>query len=450
MDNEISKASFYFISPFQIKDRGLFLSEFEKLGWQSVNTYSKHSVTKEMATFLGWEQNGKEEFPNEKGFAFQLNRFSSNIKELKSLNGKLVAINRKNSIMENIGETFEMDSIIRLHLSPGYDCGLIIIKFLSSKLTLEEAANFNYYFHKKDRKQSLRIMRKPSRLAEDAFQKSMEESKTISELLELCLPDKSLYYFENQYRFITATCLLLKNPPASESEGYKRVLTQIAMAKNAGYQLAPDTTKDVLKVFDNIWAYASIEGFAVLAFEEESDITDDTFIKNFTSTFEVSYLPNYLLVLLVESLFMHALRNIDEVSVNLHMQDRLRTARLILTLSTSHYDHLKRLIEFITSQFLFDKKYTFILESIQSRKEEIERNANVREEKYEKNINLLIGIIGIGQVIFAIIELIGVNTIFGVAFAEGLGAWWIAMLSSIIFLFLIAGALIYIAWGQKR
>ena len=450
----VSKASFYFIAPIRIIDSDAFVLELAQKKWQPSHSYNTFSVTKEAAAFLGWTH--ADDFPAENGEVYVLNRQNSGVKELASLNNRLVAINRKGEIIPETEAGVEMNPLITLHLAPGLQSGLAIMNFTARDITMEQAVNLNYAFHKTDDKQAVRIMRKPSQRPDSdpeeqarLFKGMVEQSVALSQILSLALPNNATYAFENEKRLITANCLLLDSNPRNEEVATKKLLTQMALAKNNTYALPADTPSKTFEIFDNIWAYSSIEGFTVVAFEQENN-RQSAFIKNFLGTFEVSYLPNYLMVLLVDLIYTNALRNIDEFAVNLTLQDRLRSARLVLNLATSHYEHLNRLIENINAQFLFDKKYAYIMESIQARGEQIERENNIREENYQKNINLLIGIIGLGQVIFAVVELIGVTEIFGHEFSEGRGAWWFAMISCCVFMLLIAGALIYVAWGQRK
>lgn len=453
METTINKAALYFIAPFHIKDPDIFFQGLEEKKWKRNLTYSRHSVNKEVATFLGWEN--AVSFPKENGLAYTLQRLSSGIKELSSLNNKLIAIDPKGNTVTDIGADFELDTTVKLNIAPNRLCGIIMLRINSSDLTLQQAVNLNYTLHKNDKKQAVRIVRKPTSQmlvadenGKSAFDRLKENSCTLLELIRMTLPSQESYYLDNENRFITSNCFILDKAPDANDNLIQTSLLQLSMAKNEKYLLPANMRNDIFDIFENIKAAASIEGFTVFAFNQDNE--SSTFIKNFLSTFESSYLPNYLLVLLVDLVFVGSLRNIDEVAVNMQLQDHLITSRLVASMSTSHYEHLNRLVDHMMQKFLFDKKYTFILESIKSRKENIEREATRREENYEKNINMLIGIIGLGQVIFAIIELIGVNKIFGHAVSEGLAAWWFAILSCGFFMLLIAGVLIYIGWGQRN
>ena len=110
---------------------------------------------------------------------------------------------------------------------------------------------------------------------------------------------------------------------------------------------------------------------------------------------------------MAEMTYTSALRHLNDVARSSKEQDRLREARLSVTLSVSHYDHLNRLMKSLLRNRDFDAKYQAIQSSIDSRK-----------MKLENERNLLLGFIGIGQVVFAILQLLGAEYVMGFSVAN--------------------------------
>ena len=56
---------------------------------------------------------------------------------------------------------------------------------------------------------------------------------------------------------------------------------------------------------------------------------------------------------------------------------------------------------------------------IEKKQQDAEQSRRKQEEDRDRSINYILGFIGIGQVIFAILQMTGVNSIFGKSFADG-------------------------------
>ena len=177
----------------------------------------------------------------------------------------------------------------------------------------------------------------------------------------------------------------------------------------------------------------------------------------------------------MDQLYVSAIRNLDKVATDVKERDYLREAHLVLVIPPSQYEHLNKQMAQILQGRNLNEKYETIRDSITSRKELIEyerlqvekenqriaverkaqddklrRCEEERRDARDRRINFLLGFIGVGQVIFAILQLLGANNVMGVNIANSfaLNIITIAMLS--IFTALIICLIVRLFTWKKR
>ena len=217
-------------------------------------------------------------------------------------------------------------------------------------------------------------------------------------------------------------------------------------------------------MFNNILTSSSREGFAAIAISHDPE-HELPFIVDFGTTFNQSYLPLYLATTMADQVYVGAIRNMDQIATNVKEQDYLREARLVMAIPPSPYEHLNRQMERILQGRNLNEKYETIRESILSRKEQIEferlevekqnrrialqkkeedekmrREIEEKRETRDRRINFLLGFIGIGQVVFAILQLLGANNVMGNCVADSPEL----KIASIVMLTIFAGLIIYL------
>lgn len=136
----------------------------------------------------------------------------------------------------------------------------------------------------------------------------------------------------------------------------------------------------------------------------------------------------------------------------------------MLSIAPSQYEHLNKLMSHITCDRSFEDKYSIIHESIVSRREQIEfqrlqlekeqynlaMEKKESEERRNQTISYLLGFIGVGQVIFAILDLCGASRILGSSFAGGLTIRILAIVLSFAFVVAIFYYIVYSVRSKKK
>lgn len=455
----VVEAEYCLIAPFRITDWKEFNSHLPSF-WMPNQTYKQYSLKKHIACYLGYVDSDQSDIVAS-GCAYVGDLQKSGDKSLTSWKGEIRFCKEGGSDHPDATLPVSPSNLVLLHIAPNRKCGLVLIQLNSIKDkggNLKDAVSMNYYLHKSDSSQSL-WMKMKTGLDKESRTPIFEVRGTLLNVFEKLLPATQYYTWENAARFITATYVQIDSSQKPDPVEVKSSLARLGQAKNEAYQITSESQNKATILFDNFWTYSSPEGFACIVWNQNPQEKESQFIQNSYNTFEQSYLPMYLTTVIADSVLTNALRNLDSVASDIHEQDRIRETRLAITLSSSHYEHLTRLLELCKSGRNFEDKYAAITDCIDARRAQLERERHdmekaqqklaeeerLADEKRDKMINYLLGFIGSGQVIFAILQLSGVTDIFGNAFSKGLCGQVISVIFSALFL----GLIIWLCFKKK-
>lgn len=454
MSAKVLNSDFYFICPLIITDWAVFKENIEHKMWTEYSKYRSYSIKPLLASFLGATK--AQDFPISCGLQFRgeiqncgNTLFASFHNEKKSF----VFIDKKGTQIQGIGGPYNLSSTVQLYVSPNKSHALYLLKLTTESISsLTEVENAAYVLHKTDHKQTPFIC-----------SDGINTGKNLRNIIEETLPHSG-YSWESDSRFISATYVRLDASKYFDLKEVYNALIRLSLCKDQKYNIPESESKRVLPVFDNILTSSSREGFASIAISRDPE-HELPFIVDFGATFEQSYLPLYLATTMVDQVYVGAIRNMEQIAMSVKEQDYLREARLVLVIPPSPYEHLNKQMEQILQGRNLNEKYETIRDSIISRKEQIEyerlqiekenqrialtkkeedekvrREIEEKREVRDRRINFLLGFIGIGQVVFAILQLLGASNVMGnsVANSQALNV------ASIVMLAIFAALIVYL------
>ncbi len=472
MPVKVLNADFYFIAPLYINDWAAFDNEFKnKSKWTSRLGKGKGALKNFLSCFIGEKE--PLEFPMQPGLAYNGLLQCSDNAALKSINGQLKFKSAKDKPLEagdDIFFTIASNAIV-INVSPNRKCATVYINLkCKSDITLAQAVNLNYQLHKTDRKQTPKVYLENS----DGEWVCTPGRASLLEIIKSMLPENA-YEFAYSERFISSTVLRLDtsdNPPRDEINDS---LVRLGLSEDHKYKIPVEAFSKVKNLFDNIMTYASTEALAAVVLSPDPG-HESEFIEDFNNkAFNKSYLPLYLAAILADNCLKSALRNLDTVTLDPDEQDRLREARMIYSFEPANFSHLNKLMESIRADRYFELKYESVTQSVEARRirnekerlelEKSEREAEEKALKLEKEridreeklqtkrdrfMNILLGFIGIGQVVFAVLQLAGANFILGQSTGMNTGVRYTSLILSAVFFGLIIWLLIYIFKKPKK
>ncbi len=472
MPVKVLDADFYFIAPLYINDWAAFEKEFENTSkWTSRLGKGKGSLKNFLSCFLGEKE--PLEFPMQPGLAYNGLLQCSGNAALKSINGQLKFKSAKDKPLEagdDIFFTIASDAIV-INVSPNHKCATVYINLkCKSDITLAQAVSLNYQLHKTDRKQTPKIYLENS----DGEWVCSPGRASLLEIIKGMLPENA-YEFAYSERFISSTVLRLDtsdNPPRDEINDS---LVRLGLSEDHKYKIPVEAFSKVKNLFDNIMTYASTEALAAVVLSPDPD-HESEFIEDFNNkAFNKSYLPLYLAAILADNCLKSALRHLDTIADDPDEQDRLREARMIYSFEPAQHTHLNKLMESIRADRQFELKYESVTQSVEarrirneSRRLKLEEEARKLEEaarrleeervarqeaaqaRRDRFMNLLLGFIGIGQVVFAVLQLAGANYIFGRSDNADSVVKYFSLILSLIFFGLIIWLIIYLLKKPKK
>lgn len=488
MSNNVIKADYYFIAPIRVTDWGIFSKEFvenKDQSWNRATDANEFSLKEQVVGFLGMEKEG-----DVNSIVAAGEKWTRNLQMVKSAfsyyKGIIRLISAKSVKGKTSGkgcepiagcnETLAPRLKMELYIAPNKKNALAVICLsLPDKETcgFEDVVNTNYHLHKSPEGQAPIIFVKTKYENGQDIYEYQEGCKTLAHVFREALPSAG-YEPDNVARFHTATFVKIDASSVNVDEDkLTEDLVHLGQSKDYDYDISHEEKGNVVHLYENIWTYNSMEGFACVV-KSHGD-ADPDFIKNSQTAFEKSYLPLFLTILMADMTYTSALRHLNEVAMNYDEQDRLREARLAVTLSVSHYDHLNRLMKSMLRSRDFEAKYQAIQSSIDSRRMKLEedrhkiekenqeiasqkkkeeeivrREIEQKREASDRRINFLLGFIGVGQVVFAILQLLGANDVMGgsVADSQALNIASIVMLA--VFTTLIVYLLARLFTEKKR
>lgn len=472
MPVKVLNADFYFIAPLYINDWAAFDNEFKnKSKWTSRLGKGKGALKNFLSCFIGEKE--PLEFPMQPGLAYNGLLQCSDNAALKSINGQLKFKSAKDKPLEagdDILFTIASNAIV-INVSPNRKCATVYINLkCKSDITLAQAVSLNYQLHKTDRKQTPKVYLENS----DGEWVCTTGRASLLEIIKGMLPENA-YEFAYSERFISGTVLRLDtsdNPPRDEINDS---LVRLGLAEDHKYKIPVEAFSKVKNLFDNIMTYASTEALATVVLSPDPG-HESEFIEDFNNkAFNKSYLPLYLAAILADNCLKSALRNLDTVALDPDEQDRLREARMIYSFEPAQHTHLNKLMESIRADRYFELKYESVTQSVEARrirneKERLELEEEARkledtarrleeervarqeaaQARRDRFMNILLGFIGIGQVVFAVLQLAGANYIFGRSDNADSVVKYFSLILSVVFFGLIIWLLIYIFKKPKN
>ena len=425
----VISAEYYLIAPFHINNWSSFSTNLPAI-WKPNHSYNERSIKEHVANYLGYVESSHNSLLSS-GIAYEGNLQHSNDKFLTSWKGDITLCTSDGDNHPKAKQKLSPDNIVAMHVAPNKTSGLAIIKLKSSGGTLEEVVTTNYYLHKSDMAQSP-YMKMKTGFDRENNRPVFGVRGVLLDIFKKILPNES-YEWENPARFVTATYVQIDSSANKDIKGIKKQLALLGQAKDDTYLLSDSAIDDSVELYQNIWTYASAEGFASVVLNDTPGNAPQ-FIRDSAITFEKSYLPLFLTNVIADTVLSNALRNLDIVASDVHEQNKIRETRLVIALSASHYEHLNRLLFCCRSGRNLEEKYSSIVECIDARRMQLERERleiekkqqeaeqirRKQEDNRDRSINYILGFIGIGQVIFAILQMTGVDDIFGESFASGL------------------------------
>jgi len=297
---------------------------------------------------------------------------------------------------------------------------------------------------------------------------------TLVEIINGMLPENAFEYAYRD-RFISSTLLRLDTSDNPDEAEISDSLVRLGLAEDHKYKTSAEASSKVKRLFDNIMTYASNEALATVVLSPDPD-NEREFIKDFNKkAFNKSYLPLYLAAILADNCLKCALRHLDTIADDPDEQDRLREARMIYSFEAAQHTHLNKLMESIRADRQFELKYEAVTQSIEarrirneSRRLKLEEEARKLEEaarrleeervarqeaaqaRRDRFMNLLLGFIGIGQVVFAVLQLAGANYIFGRSDNADSVVKYFSLILSLVFFGLIIWLIIYLLKKPKK
>lgn len=472
MPVKVLNADFYFIAPLYINDWAAFEKEFKNTSkWTSRLGKGKGSLKNFLSCFLGEKQ--PQEFPMQAGSAYNGLLQCSGNAALKSINGRLKFKSAKDKPLDagdDILFTIESDAIV-LNVAPNHKCATVYINLkCRSEITLDQAVSLNYQLHKSDRQQSPKIYMK----GQDGEWVCSPGRATLVEIINGMLPENAFEYAYRD-RFISSTLLRLDTSDNPDEAEISDSLVRLGLAEDHKYKTSAEASSKVKRLYDNILAYASTEALATVVLSPDPD-NEREFITDFNKkAFNKSYLPLYLAAILADNCLKSALRHLDTIADNPDEQDRLREARMVYSFEAAQHTHLNKLMDSIRADRQFELKYEAVTQSIEarrirneSRRLKLEEEARKLEEaarrleeervarqeaaqaRRDRFMNLLLGFIGIGQVVFAVLQLAGANYIFGRSDNADSVVKYFSLILSLVFFGLIIWLIIYLLKKPKK
>lgn len=431
------RADFFVLFPFFINDWPGFERGLNESGiWRAKSDCSRQSLKNTIHAYLGEDE--ARDFPIRTGLAFIGDIQKSRDPALSSFTGEVAFKSAKGQLLfsKDTVRTFWPEFEIEAHVAPSRHAGVAMLRFATGNCSLHEAVDINYTIQKCDPTLI------PSMCSfRDGEWSPVNGRETLKALFEGLLP--GCITPVNDARFLMACNVGVDTSAKPDETDIENALVKLGMVKDWKYKTNDDERSRIKKLFENIWTHASHEGFAAVYLT--ADMQAETFLKDFHGRFPKSYLPVYLVSILSELTYLGALRNPDHVANNLEELDRVRETNLVLNFEPSHYTHLIQLMDSFRDTMHFDKKFEIILSNIEARRAQIdaqrlqvekenqalalqrkaeadearkrmEEEKRIEEQKREardRDINFLLGFIGIGQVVFAILQLLGAESIFG-------------------------------------
>lgn len=456
----VNEADLYFLAPLRIKDYNTFKDNLISAGWVRpsdvpFDLYAQDALYESEAAFLGILKDGDSplskdgecfvapEFPKE---GTMLSHFRSTFKKKNTGKELTFAIRKKRQFEADPIwlEGLSMGNITRIHVSPDKTIAVFLLHFRmpqkeNQTQSIKQVESTSYWLHKTD-EQAPQIIVDGHPIP--GFETVLE---IIKSLINSSIEVASLYH---PGRLLTATYVQVKQPkqmPDDEYDGYMKDLrdyvTHIGLSKDQAYDISEADKEETFNLFNNILVHASPEGFCG-AFLVEEEQVNTGFMEKTSTTFLKSYLPIFIETVLVELSSVHMLDR-RETNRLREQSERFRELKLMEAMPVSRYSHLLQLKTILSNALSIQPKIETVSEYLDTLREQ-------HEQHQESNLNILIGFMGVGQVVFAILQIIGVEKLFGNAVVDSVLARNVSTGIVVMFIILTIAIIVLVVKALRR
>lgn len=425
----VNEADLYFIAPLKIYDYRLFEANLSEAGWVRPSDvlyefYAQDALYESEAAFLGILKDGVSPLskdgecfvaPDSPKSGTILCHFRDTFKKNKN-NGKELtfAIKKKQQFESDPVwlDGLTIGNITRIHVSPDKSIAVFMLHFRMPQKgnqcqSIRQVESTNYWLHKTDDQAPL--------ISVEGH--PVPGFETVPDIINSLL--NSSGNVASPYhpgRLLTATYVQVGQPgqmPEKEHNDYMKDLrghiAHIGLSKSQSYDISEADREGTFYLFRNIMVHATPEGFCG-AFLVEEGQQNTGFMEKSSTTFLKSYLPIFIETLLVDLVSVHMLDK-KEPDRLLEQSEQFRELKLMEVMPVSRYSHLLQLKRIISNSLSVSSKIETVSAYLDAMRAQ-------NEQQQESYLNLMIGFLGIGQVVFAILQTIGVGRLLGPAKAN--------------------------------
>lgn len=454
----VNEADLYFLAPLKIYDYRRFEANLTEAGWVRTSDvpyelYARDALYESEAAFLGILKDGASPLskdgvcfvaPDSPGSGTILDHFRDTFKKNRN-NGKALefAIKKKQQSGPDPVwlEGLAIGNILRIHVSPDKSIAIFLLHFRMPQKgnmcqSIRQVESTNYWLHKTDDQAPLISV-------EGNLVPGYETVPDIINSLLNSSGDVASPYHPG--RLLTATYIQVKQPgqmTEKEQNDYVKDLrahiARIGLSKMQSYDISDADREGTFNLFRNIMVHTSPEGFCS-AFLVEEGQQNTCFMEKSSTTFLKSYLPIFIETLLVDLVSVHMLDK-KEPDRLCEQSEQFRELKLMEVMPVSRYTHLLQLKRIISNSLSVSSKIETVSEYLDALREQ-------KEQRQESYLNLMIGFLGIGQVVFAILQTIGVGRLLGPAEANSTLAKGVT--AGIVLIFIILTVVIIVLVVKK-
>ena len=394
MNPQVILAQFCYVARFNVT-RSTLGEHLVQRGWKKLfsaaedkELFSGKAIQQHISSYLGCSR-------SQDGFVSNGSCYIAQVCDLLSaFNNKAIYLDDKKGVRSL---SFYLYPTLQIHLSPDTNAGLFVFAFdMPSRYpdcySLDEMITLNYSLQKIDNQAPKLLLDKTG---------AVSGFETLPAIIRALLPEDDISFSE---RFRLHPAVYIQTPPASSSD-YDE-LVYLAAGQNRKYFITDEDREAIEALFKNIHTICRREGFAVCS-ENPDPTKENTFESQFLSTFRGSYLPLYLHACLVDCSLMYFLHEMAAGRISGKQSEQLRELKLAESLPPSPFSHLNKLSSSINqSVFNLPAKVGSISEYLDNARFET-------RSRSEKRLNLCVLAMTLSQVVFALIQYLGVKDVLG-------------------------------------
>ena len=396
MNTEVILAQFCYVARFLVT-RDIMGDHLVRRGWKKLfsdpsdsELFSGKAIEQHVSAYLGSSRQYNGVVSNGSCYTAQVCDL------LSAFNNKPITLGIKKK--ESLPLKVEMHPTLQIHLSPDKKAGMLVIGFnlpwqYPEMYRMKDVIDFNYAIQKID-KQAPRLLLDETGAVAPGFE-------TLMDIIRALLPEDDCTLSE---RFRLHPAVYIHTPMATDKD-YDE-LVYLAGGQNEKYQITGEDKDSVEGLYRNVHTLCRIEGFAACC-ENPDPKNKNSFESQFLSTFRASYLPLYLCAGLADYSLTSHLRDIGKDKISRAQSEWLRELKLMVTLPSSPFTHLNKQASII-NRIVFNLPAK--VESIS----EYSENARFElQNRSERRLNLCVMALTVSQVIFALIQYLGIKDVLG-------------------------------------